>query len=107
MMVIVDKDNGRTVALPLGSSVKIVLPENATTGYRWTVDRYDDALIEEVSTESHYASNALGSGGNVSFVFRVRKAGSGKIALKEWRSWEGDASVANRFCVTLHIAPGQ
>jgi len=39
----------------------------------------------------------------VSFTFRAKK--SGEIALKNWRHWEGDSSVTNRFRVRLRIEP--
>lgn len=106
MITIVEKDNGQTVDLRLGNSVRIVLPENATTGYRWTIDRYDDEFIEAMATESHYTGKVLGSGGNVEFTFKGKKMGTGEIVLKEWRHWEGDASITRRFCVNLNIVAG-
>jgi hypothetical protein len=30
---------------------RICLPENATTGFRWAIDRYDEQLFEVVATE--------------------------------------------------------
>ena len=85
--------------------MRINLAENATTGFRWAIDRYDEQLFEVVATEPHYPNNAIGAGGEVSFIFRAKKPGSGEIALKNWRHWEGDSSVTNRFRVRLRIEP--
>ena len=105
MLLLTQRDTDRTVEIHLGDSVQICLPENATTGFRWAIDRYDEEYLEVVATESHYPENALGSGGVVSFVFRGKKVGTGEIVLKNWRHWEGDSSVTNRFGLRLRIEP--
>ena len=104
MLLIVESDNGRTVDIRLGESVRVTLSENATTGYRWAIDRYDEQLFEMVTTEPNYPKNVIGSGGEVSFVFRAKNPGSGKVVLKHWRR-EGDTSVTNRFRVRLLVEP--
>ena len=105
MLLLVEKDNDRTMDIHLDETVQISLPENATTGYRWEIDRYDEALIKMLATEPCYTSNAIGSGGVVAFIFQGKKIGSGEIALKHWRSWEGDASVVARFHIRLNVIP--
>jgi inhibitor of cysteine peptidase len=105
MLLIVEKDNGRTVDIRLGELVRVNLPENATTGYRWAIDRYDEEFIEAVATEPHYTANAIGSGGEVEFIFKGKKIGSGGIMLKHWRHWEGDSSITSRFRLRLNVQP--
>ena len=105
MLLLTQQDNDRTVEIRLGNSVRISLPENATTGFRWAIDRYDEQLFEMVTTEPNYPKNAIGSGGEVSFVFRAKNPGSGKVVLKHWRHWEGDTSVTNRFRVRILVEP--
>ena len=105
MLSLVETDNDRTIDIRLGELVRISLPENATTGYRWVIDRYEEEFIEALATEPHYTADAIGSGGEVAFTFRARKVGIGEIVLKHWRHWEGDASVTARFRVRLHVRP--
>ena len=105
MLLLGQTDNDRTVDIRAGDSVRISLPENATTGFRWAIDRYDEEIIEAVATEPHYPANAIGSGGGISFIFRGKKIGTGEIGLKNWRHWEGDPSVTARFRVRLHVQP--
>lgn len=102
---VTETDNNRTIAVHPGETVRIVLPENATTGYRWEIDRYDEELIRVVSTEPHYTAKAPGSGGEVDFTVQGKKTGTGEIMLKQWRSWEGDRSVISRFRLRLDIQP--
>ena len=47
-------DNDRTAEVHIGGSVRINLAENATTGFRWAIDRYDEQLFEVVATVPHY-----------------------------------------------------
>ncbi len=105
MTKLAETDNNRTVDLPAGEALQITLPENATTGFRWAIDKYDSEILEALGSEPHYAGKAIGSGGEVTFAFRGKKAGSGEIALKQWRQWEGDSSIVSRFRVRVNIRP--
>ena len=105
MQSLTETDNDRTVDLRVGETFRVRLPENATTGYRWTIDRLDDEVVEAVGSEPDYAGSAVGSGGTVTFTFRAKKPGTGDIALKHWRHFEGDSSVTNRFRLRLNVRP--
>jgi Chagasin family peptidase inhibitor I42 len=61
--------------------VRISLPENASTGYRWTIERYYDEFLEALPAEAGYTSNSIGSGGDIAFMFCTRKAGTGQLVL--------------------------
>ena len=82
--------------------VRLTLPENATTGYRWTVDHFDREVVDPAGSEPHYAGGAVGSAGNVTFDFTAKKAGNGEVALKYWRHFEGEGSVVKRFRIRLN-----
>jgi len=103
MLSLVEADNGRTVDIQQGDTVRITLPENATTGYRWAVDRVDESFIEALESEPHYAPSGVGSGGEIAFVFRAKAVGSGEIVLKHWRHWAGDSSIIGRFRIQLRV----
>ena len=105
MLSLLEADNDRTVDVRVGDVVRITLPENATTGYRWTIDRCDEDIIEALGSEPRYPAGAVGSGGEIAFNFKAKKVGAGEIALKHWRHWEGDRSVIARFRVRLNVQP--
>jgi inhibitor of cysteine peptidase len=105
MLSLVEKDSGRTIDIRSGETVEITLPENATTGYRWAIDHCDEEFIEALATEPHYPAKAVGSGGEVGFLFQAKKIGTGEIVLKQWRQWLGDSSVVARFRVRLNVQP--
>jgi inhibitor of cysteine peptidase len=105
MQSLTEADNERTVDLRVGESVRLTLPENATTGYRWAIDHFDREVVDPAGSEPHYAGGAVGSAGNVTFDFTAKKAGSGEVALKYWRHFEGDGSVVKRFSFRLNVQP--
>ena len=104
MLALTDADNGRTVELDVGGTIRISLPENAAGGYRWEIDRVDGA-IEAAGSQPHYPGAAVGSGGLMTFTFAAKKPGKGGIVLKNWRAFEGDKSVQQRFRLTVEVKP--
>src|SRR5512147_2016297 len=102
MQSLTEVDNERTVDVRVGESVRLTLPENATTGYRWAIDRLDRDVVGEAGSEPHYGGGAVGSAGHVTFDFRAKKAGSGEVVLKYWRHFEGEGSIVRRFSVRIN-----
>jgi inhibitor of cysteine peptidase len=102
MLELGERNDGSIAAARVGDVLTVRLPENASTGYRWAIDRVDPEKIELVEASGHYpASAAVGSGGDAIFRFKVKTAGESTIALKYWRQWEGDTSVIKRFTVSV------
>ena len=102
---VVETDNGTTLDIGLNETVRITLPENATTGYVWTVERYDKEHINELPAEAHYPQGLVGTGGEIVFIFQGKKTGTGDIMLKQWRSWESDSSIIGRFNIKIKVLP--
>ena len=105
MPTLTDDDNGRTVAVHVGDVLAIRLAENASTGFRWAPDGFDAGLLKLDGTSASYPGAAVGSGGTAEFRFRVLHAGRGTLGLKYFRHWEGDASIARRFAITVDAVP--
>ena len=105
MQTLTEADNDRTIDLRVGDTVRVSLPENATTGYRWGIDRLDQQIVEAVGSEPHYPVGAVGAVGEVTFTFKANKPGAGDIILKYWRHFEGDSSVTKRFHLRLNTQP--
>lgn len=103
--LLAETDNYRTVNIHRGDTVRISLPENATTGFRWAIDRYNKEFLGELATESNYTAENVGSGGNIAFIFQGKKIGAGEIVLKKWRSWEGESSIIANYKIRLQVLP--
>jgi inhibitor of cysteine peptidase len=107
MVVLTEKDHDRTVELHVGEGVRVTLPENATTGYRWAIEQLDPQLIEARAAQPKYPADSIGSGGEVQWDFLAKAPGTTSIVLKQWRHWEGDASIVQRFRIQVRILPRQ
>lgn len=104
--VLDESKDGSTIDLHTGESVVIILPENATTGYRWEVGRLDRDVVGFVAEESRYPTGPMvGSGGHVEFLFQALKPGRSDILLRQLRPWEGDASVIGRYRLHVNVLP--
>lgn len=80
-------------------SFVVTLPANPTTGFQWSVVRFDeDLLILRSSIYERPKTNFIGAGGQMHFTFARQKGKnypeSTVIVLKYARSWEsGTATV--------------
>ena len=102
-ITVTERNEGQTITVRVGQPVVVSLPENATTGYRWAVDRVDPETVEIREGESQYGSGAVGTGGRAQWIFVPKARGTVSIALKRWRHWEGDASIVERFRIQLQV----
>ena len=100
-MELIEKDNGRTIEILSGGLVAVSLNENPTTGYRWELEKTSG--LEIVSDQFQSTGDAIGADGIRVFQFRAISVGRSELHLKNWRKWEGDSSVINRFDVTIFI----
>lgn len=94
-MILSEQDSGRTVEVAEGDSVTIRLKENPTTGYRWAVET--SGGLEWVEDDFELGGPAVGAAGTRVLLFRATRPGSHTLRLKNWREWEGESSVTDRF----------
>jgi predicted secreted protein len=103
-VVVTSEDNGTSMSMVPEAQVLVVLDSNATTGYEWAVDTLDTSVVAFLGSE--YISpegSAVGQGGTQELRFRALAEGTTTVRLKYWRSWEGDASIADRWEMTFEI----
>lgn len=103
MLILTETDNDRTVDIHAGDEVQVNLHENASTGYRWTVDSYDRDILEELPAAADYPAGGVGSAGTATFTFRGRKAGVAAVGLKLRRRWEAQGTEVGVFRVKVRV----
>ena len=97
-------DNGRTIQAHTGDQIIISLDENPSTGFLWAIDKTDNSMLTQQSSDfTPMPGGALGSGGTRVFTFVAKNAGTVNLQLKYWRSFEGDSSIIRRFNVTIQV----
>jgi inhibitor of cysteine peptidase len=98
------EDKGRTIDVPVGSTIEVRLAENPTTGYRWAVESAGGPAIAGVDDRFEPEQPPrIGSGGIRVFRFRATKQGGGVLALRHWQPWSGESSIIERFSVDLEV----
>ena len=107
LLVLGQKDQSRTAEVRTGERIAVRLPENPTTGFSWAIAESGGRLLALDSTDYTPPEEAGFSGarGDRTFTFTAREPGEVPLALKYWRFWEGDASIAERYTVTIRIVP--
>lgn len=97
-------DHEASLAAQAGATILIRLDENPTTGYRWTLEPHDMAVIAaQGSTYVAAAGDQLGGGGQRLFTFQAHKAGRVRLQLKLGRAWEDATASVERFTVTIQV----
>ena len=97
-------DSGKTIAVKRGDTLTIKLAENPTTGYRWSEPSLDNTgVILQRSQFINSGGNTPGAGGQRVLTVHAEKLGQTTLSLKNWRDWEGDSSVLNRFTLTIQV----
>lgn len=103
-LTLTQADKGKFLEVDRDDVIVIRLEENPTTGYQWAVDKADDMIFVPLSPEFLLPEEPrFGEGGTRVFGFKAKTAGSAAIQLKHWRKWEGDASIIDRFDVTINV----
>ena len=97
-------DIGKTVDIRQGERVNVKLEENATTGYRWAIDRIEEGVLELEDSDFVLASDTgIGGGGERIFRFRAKSTGTSHVQLKMQREWEGDVPPIQRYDFSIRV----
>ena len=99
-----EADNGRSIELNVGDQLKITLPANPTTGFQWEVSGVDSAILQSIGEPSFEpSSNAVGSGGQVTFRLEAVAVGRTVLKLIHHRPFEENVPPAQTFEVTVTV----
>ncbi len=96
-------DKGREIRISADDSVLLKLPENPTTGVRWSLEKTDGAI--EVVADRYEQPSGAGIGAAATRVFTLKRQGRGRAEIKarRWRDWEGPASIDATFDCVLRV----
>ena len=98
------EDNGKLIKPRQGDVITVSLQETPATGYRWAVEPIDEKILELENEGFCTAPKAgIGGGGTRTFTFQAIAAGRGNLQLKLRREWLGDASIIERYGLTIEV----
>lgn len=98
-------DNGKTLTLKPGQTLTLRLPENPTTGYRWSISSLNVQVLQLTDDRFESSSSAaFGGGGQRVLTFQAQQPGQISLYLKNKREWEDAASALESFSVMIQVA---
>lgn len=102
-----DGDNGGTIHIQPGDTVRIKLRSNPTTGYSWALTgKLDEKVLKSNGNEykvNDHPEGMVGVGGNDTWTFQALAAGKTEIVLGYARPWEKDKEPAKTFKTTVVV----
>jgi len=98
-----EESNGREISLNVGDTVILRLPENPTTGYRWTLEKDGSPVCSKIGDSFvPPADSRPGSPGTHEWRFRAEKPGAAAVEMRLIRKWNGD-SATRSFALRLLV----
>src|SRR6266481_683177 len=93
--------SGQSFNVRRGTRILLPVKENPTTGYRWSLCRFDCTNVDlESDNYVDPETGGIGGGGTREFRFIARAPGRCRIELQNKRSWEGEGSAKETFEIT-------
>ncbi len=105
MIALSRADAGTTVTLRVGEALRVTLPANPTTGYRWDVDAAESRVLGVRGAEHHVTSVRAGAPGETEVAFVGAAPGTTTVRGALRRPWEVAGAAADSFSFTVVVAP--
>ena len=94
--------NGKGLALVIGQSFTIALPENPTAAYRWEFTKTGAPLCALLHDSFNANSGQVGGSGTHEWHFRAERPGAATIEMQLTRGWDR-AAATDSFMLRLHV----
>jgi inhibitor of cysteine peptidase len=101
-MLLRDFDLPGPLDIRAGEELVLELPENPTTGYRWSLQVSGSALRELPAATYTASGTGIGAGGHRTFRFIAAQPGTASIHATLSRSWEPDQALQDHV-LTVRI----
>jgi len=110
-LVIDADDNGKTFVVSQGQNVRVELPANRTTGYKWIVASTDRTFGYPASDKYSSTSSTVGGGGTQKLTWRtdgpIPMVGTHTVVLEYRRPWDENVKPAKTFSFRVTITGSQ
>jgi inhibitor of cysteine peptidase len=100
-----DPDDGGTVRMNPGDTLRVRLHATPGTGYSWAIGAADAAMLAESAPRKFVPppKQIPGAEGHDVFEFRAARSGRTSLELKYVRPWEKQAAPARTFKIKVNI----
>lgn len=94
-------DRDKLITVHVGDGILLRLPENPSTGYRWSGELPDFLRVTRDENEQH--GTAPGAGGFRTMELVAVAPGRATLDLACGQAWEPTAPPTDRFSVTIEV----
>jgi predicted secreted protein len=95
-------DNGRTVEVRLRESLKILLRESRTGGYRWNLVETGEPMLTPAEVGTKATPSLPGQKHLRCWEFTAQQPGSARIQIRHRRPWEPESS-GSEFSLNVNV----
>ncbi len=102
-----EDDNGKTLTLKTGETVRVILESNPSTGYNWAVRALDQNILEHtynIYTSDCSDEQVMGCGGKEEINFMAIASGETTLEMLYYRGWEGESSAIKTFTLKASVS---
>jgi len=108
-MNLTENDNGGQVTLKMGQEMLVRLGSNPSTGFRWQVEKVDEAVLQQVGMAQYEPAEPGGTlkpgqAGQETMRFQATGAGQTNLILAYRRPWEDDAAAEKTFILQVVVS---
>jgi inhibitor of cysteine peptidase len=106
MRTIESNQSGQTITMAVGDTIMVRLPENASTGFRWTLLSSGEPACAIIDEQREPPAPATpGAGGRHAWQLQARAAGECDFKLAYRRPWEEGSAPARQFDIHIRVTP--
>jgi len=99
-----EQDNNSSLSLDSGTILIVTLRENASTGFKWHLERYDQNILSlESDTYSMSSTSRIGGGGSRLLRFSAIAPGQTVLRLLKPRTWQRPENYADQFTLSISV----
>lgn len=111
-MIQVDQTfDGQEVVLPVDDTIEISLPENASTGHRWSIPPASEPSwtnqLQKTGDKFISAGKTPGKPGVRKLRFKALQIGDAHIVLEKGTVWKQDAKAEETFKLRVRVEAPQ
>jgi inhibitor of cysteine peptidase len=99
-----ERDLTRSIALKVGDELVLLLGENPTTGYRWTMEQTAGSVLSSNGSAFAPAAGGLGAAGQRRWSFIAKAVGDTHVELKLARSGGEDAALQRALAFDVNVS---
>lgn len=97
-----EKDSGKMINMKKGEAFRIVLLENASTGYTWLEEIVPEKNVILLENEEHIVDNAvIGRSGTRTWIYTANEEGRRIVRFHYQRPWDQEA--VKTFEITVNV----